>query len=91
MAAVAGVREVHDLHVWDLGAGEPALSAHLVIEASHDCREVAHGVRRVRAHRPRIRPPPQQAPPPHTAPPLVADDCARDAHGPGYVGDPADR
>jgi cobalt-zinc-cadmium efflux system protein len=51
MAAVTGVREVHDLHVWDLGAGEPALSAHLVIETSHDCHEVAHGVRQVLAGR----------------------------------------
>jgi len=91
MAAVAGVREVHDLHVWDLGAGEPALSAHLVIEASHDCHEVAHGVRRVLADLHRIRHATLQADHQHADRPLVADDCARDAHGPGYVGDPADR
>ena len=85
MAAVAGVREVHDLHVWDLGAGEPALSAHLVIEASHDCHEVAHGVRRVLADLHRIRHATLQADHQHADRPPVADDCARDAHGPGYV------
>ncbi|MDR2031300.1 MAG: cation diffusion facilitator family transporter [Azoarcus sp.] len=31
MAAVQGVRSVHDLHVWSLDSRRPALSAHLVI------------------------------------------------------------
>ncbi|MDO9599401.1 MAG: cation diffusion facilitator family transporter [Azoarcus sp.] len=31
MAAVAGVRSVHDLHIWSLDSRHPALSAHLVI------------------------------------------------------------
>jgi cobalt-zinc-cadmium efflux system protein len=88
MASVAGVREVHDLHVWDLGAGEPALSAHLVIEASHDCHEVAHDVRQMLAEAHRISHATLQADHQHADRPLVTDDCARDAHGPGYVGGP---
>ncbi|MEV4258319.1 cation diffusion facilitator family transporter [Spirillospora sp. NPDC049652] len=36
------VREVHDLHVWELGSGYPALSAHVLVEPEGDC----HGVRR---------------------------------------------
>lgn len=31
MAGIAGVREVHDLHIWTLGSGRTALSAHLVL------------------------------------------------------------
>lgn len=31
MAEVGGVREVHDLHVWSLGPGSPALTAHVVL------------------------------------------------------------
>lgn len=31
MAAVAGVAEVHDLHIWTLASGRVALSAHVVI------------------------------------------------------------
>jgi cobalt-zinc-cadmium efflux system protein len=90
MASVAGVREVHDLHVWDLGAGEPALSAHLVIDASHDCHEVARGVRRVLAQTHRIDHATLQADHQHGDRPLVGDDCALDGHGPGYVGDALD-
>ena len=41
LAAIPGVREVHDLHVWDLGAGRAALSAHVLVERDCDC----HGVR----------------------------------------------
>ena len=34
LAAVDGVAEVHDLHVWELGAGEAALSAHVLVDRS---------------------------------------------------------
>lgn len=37
MAAAAGVREVHDLHVWTITSGFPALSAHVVVGAAEDC------------------------------------------------------
>jgi cobalt-zinc-cadmium efflux system protein len=87
MAGVAGVREVHDLHVWDLGAGEPALSAHLVIETSHDCHEVARGVRQVLSDTHRISHATLQADHQHGDRPLVGDDCTLGGHGPGYVGD----
>jgi cobalt-zinc-cadmium efflux system protein len=85
MAAVPGVREVHDLHVWDLGAGAAALSAHLVVEDSFDCHEVAHGVRGVLADSHSIGHATLQADHRHTGRPLIADDCAR--HGPGYLSD----
>jgi cobalt-zinc-cadmium efflux system protein len=37
LAAPRGVVEVHDLHVWELTSGFPALSAHVVVGADHDC------------------------------------------------------
>jgi len=42
MAAADGVREVHDLHVWEITSGFPALSAHLLVGRDTDC----HAVRR---------------------------------------------
>ncbi len=86
MAEVAGVTEVHDLHVWDLGAGEPALSAHLVIDARFDCHEVARGVRQVLSDAHRIGHATLQADHQHGDQPSVGDDCSV-SHGPGYAGD----
>jgi cobalt-zinc-cadmium efflux system protein len=37
LAASPGVSSVHDLHVWELTSGFPALSAHVVVGASEDC------------------------------------------------------
>ena len=51
LAAVAGVREVHDLHVWDLGAGQAALSAHVIVDPGCSCHEVADQVRVLLAER----------------------------------------
>ncbi len=42
MAAVEGVREVHDLHVWTITSGFPALAAHVLVERETDC----HATRR---------------------------------------------
>jgi cobalt-zinc-cadmium efflux system protein len=36
MVAVPGVREVHDLHVWTVTSGFPALAAHVVTEPTED-------------------------------------------------------
>jgi cobalt-zinc-cadmium efflux system protein len=40
MAAVPGVREVHDLHVWTVTSGFPALAAHVRTEPTEDLDEV---------------------------------------------------
>jgi cobalt-zinc-cadmium efflux system protein len=42
MVAVPGVVEVHDLHVWEVTSGFPALSAHVMVSADADC----HAARR---------------------------------------------
>jgi cobalt-zinc-cadmium efflux system protein len=41
LAAVPGVVEVHDLHIWTITSGYPALSAHVLVSPGMDC----HGVR----------------------------------------------
>ena len=45
IAGVDGIAQVHDLHVWQLGPGQSAVSAHLLVQPSHDCHEVAKIVR----------------------------------------------
>jgi cobalt-zinc-cadmium efflux system protein len=40
MAAHAGVREVHDLHVWEVTSGFPSLSAHVIVGTDTDCHDV---------------------------------------------------
>ena len=37
MASVPGVLEVHDLHVWEVTSGFPALSAHVLVAPGDDC------------------------------------------------------
>jgi cobalt-zinc-cadmium efflux system protein len=37
MASVPGVVEVHDLHVWTITSGFPALAAHVMVERDSDC------------------------------------------------------
>jgi cobalt-zinc-cadmium efflux system protein len=39
MVATATVEEVHDLHVWEVASGFPALSAHVLVAAEADCHE----------------------------------------------------
>ena len=42
LAAMPGVVEVHDLHVWEVTSGFPALAAHVLVKPGDDC----HAVRR---------------------------------------------
>lgn len=39
MLAEPGVVEVHDLHLWEITSGFPALSAHVIVEAEADCHQ----------------------------------------------------
>lgn len=43
LVATDQVVEVHDLHIWEITSGEPALSAHVLVAPGGDC----HKVRRV--------------------------------------------
>jgi cobalt-zinc-cadmium efflux system protein len=42
IAGTESVREVHDLHVWDLAPGHPVLTAHVLVASHADC----HAIRR---------------------------------------------
>jgi cobalt-zinc-cadmium efflux system protein len=42
MAGWSSVVEVHDLHIWTITSGFPALSAHVLVAPGADC----HGIRR---------------------------------------------
>jgi len=37
MASIPGVQEVHDLHIWTITSGFPALAAHVLVGASENC------------------------------------------------------
>ncbi|WP_067714173.1 cation diffusion facilitator family transporter [Nocardia yamanashiensis] len=39
MAAVDSIVEVHDLHIWEITSGSPALSAHVLVEPGRDCHK----------------------------------------------------
>ena len=39
--------QVHDLHVWEVTSGFPALSAHVVARAGDDCHELRRRLQRL--------------------------------------------
>jgi cobalt-zinc-cadmium efflux system protein len=45
LAGIDGVAQVHDLHVWVIGSRDSALSAHVLVQPSFDCHEVAESLR----------------------------------------------
>jgi cobalt-zinc-cadmium efflux system protein len=51
MLAVPGVVEVHDLHVWTVGSGFPALSAHVLVRPDGDCHEARRALAAMLAER----------------------------------------
>jgi cobalt-zinc-cadmium efflux system protein len=51
MAAVDDVVEVHDLHVWTITSGFPALSAHVLVQPAADCHAKRRELQRLLADR----------------------------------------
>jgi cobalt-zinc-cadmium efflux system protein len=47
----SGVVEVHDLHVWTVTSGFPALSAHVLVEAGADCHAARRRLEQILADR----------------------------------------
>ena len=47
LAAEPGVVEVHDLHVWEVTSGFPALSAHVLVAPGEDCHELRRRLQRM--------------------------------------------
>jgi cobalt-zinc-cadmium efflux system protein len=51
LAHEPGVVEVHDLHVWEVTSGFPALAAHVLVAPGDDCHAVRRRLQRVVAER----------------------------------------
>ncbi|HZY77144.1 MAG TPA: cation diffusion facilitator family transporter [Jatrophihabitantaceae bacterium] len=86
MAAVDGVAQVHDLHVWQLGSGADAVSAHVLVSPPYDCHEVSARLRTLLTDDYGIGHVTLQAD--HAdAPAHDAGDCA-EAHGEIHIADP---
>ena len=47
LAGIGGVVEVHDLHVWQITSGQPALSAHVLVVPGGDCHAVRAEIERL--------------------------------------------
>ena len=47
LASAPGVVEVHDLHVWTITSGFPALSAHVLVRPGDDCHARRRELERV--------------------------------------------
>jgi cobalt-zinc-cadmium efflux system protein len=55
LASQPGIVEVHDLHVWEVTSGFPALSAHVVVRAGDDCHERRRELQRLLEERFNVR------------------------------------
>ncbi len=49
LASAPSVTEVHDLHIWTITSGEPALSAHVLVKPGGDCHRVRRALDRMLA------------------------------------------
>jgi cobalt-zinc-cadmium efflux system protein len=47
LVAIDKVVEVHDLHLWEITSGQPALSAHVLVVPGGDCHQVRRALQRV--------------------------------------------
>lgn len=50
MASVPGVQEVHDLHIWTITSGFPALAAHVLVGRDEDCHARRRDLEAILAH-----------------------------------------
>ncbi|MCM6778934.1 cation diffusion facilitator family transporter [Nocardia sp. CDC159] len=86
MAARDGVVEVHDLHIWEITSGSPALSAHVLVDPGRDCHAVREDLARWLHDEHHIEHATLQVD--HAVPRLLdighADDHCEDNHGPAH-------
>ncbi|MFI5910802.1 cation diffusion facilitator family transporter [Dactylosporangium sp. NPDC051541] len=92
LAAVPDVVEVHDLHVWEITSGQPAMSAHVLVAAGRDCHAVRAVIQSMLRRQYRIThttlqvdhadTSPAAAPPGHDL--LLDDPHCEDSHGESY-------
>jgi cobalt-zinc-cadmium efflux system protein len=83
VVAVPHVVEVHDLHVWQITSGQPALSAHVLVVPGGDCHAVRAEIERVLRATYRITHSTLQVD--HFGPaPADGDDHCAEPHGASY-------
>ncbi len=88
LAARPHVAEIHDLHVWEITSGQPALSAHVLVEPHQDCHAVRTDLAEFLAAEYHIEHVTLQVD--HAVPSAVGNtEHCEDAHGPVHRG--ADR
>jgi cobalt-zinc-cadmium efflux system protein len=51
LAASPNVTEIHDLHIWEVSSGFPALSAHVLVHTNADCHAARRQLERMLAER----------------------------------------
>ncbi len=80
VASVPDVVQAHDLHIWQITSGEPALSAHVLVRPTADCHAVRAGIEELMRAQHRLQ---------HTT--LQVDHASEDqldhcehSHGPTY-------
>ncbi|MGX1811279.1 cation diffusion facilitator family transporter [Nocardia sp. NPDC055321] len=89
MAAREHVVEVHDLHIWEITSGSPALSAHVLVEPGQDCHAAREDLAHFLAHEYHIDHATLQVD--HAQPGVIglgraaASHCEQ-AHGPAHIG-----
>ncbi len=83
LAEIDGVAQVHDLHVWQIGPAEPAVSAHVLVRPNYDCHGVGATLRTYLDERHGLRHATLQLD--HAAN-LGADPHCAEAHGPVHSG-----
>ncbi|MBP2705539.1 cation transporter [Microbispora sp. RL4-1S] len=91
-AGLEHVVEVHDLHIWEVTSGYPAMSAHILVAPGADCHAVREAAQRLVRDEYGIEHTTLQvdhAPPDLLAIGRPAPHCA-DAHGPAHTPDRVD-
>jgi cobalt-zinc-cadmium efflux system protein len=51
MRAVAGVRDIHDLHIWTITSNRYAVTAHVVIDEASNSYQILRELRELLSHR----------------------------------------
>ena len=83
LAEIDGVAQVHDLHVWQIGPAEPAVSAHVLVRPNFDCHGVGATLRTYLDERHGLRHATLQLD--HATSVGLDEHCA-EAHGPVHSG-----
>jgi cobalt-zinc-cadmium efflux system protein len=84
MVARPCVREVHDLHIWEITSGQPAASAHVLVAGGQDCHAVRADLEQMLATEYGITHTTLQVDHAANRPSARQDIHCGDSHGPSY-------